>query len=311
VDGTDVRRGRVPEPHANEVGSWRLTVGGWQLAVAQVVSGFSRTVRVRPVNQRMVGKRAALVGTCAVLLCAAPAPIEAQRGGRGNQAAAPPNARATAPIDLTGYWVSLVTDDWRYRMVTPPKGNVDFLPVNAAARRVAESWDPARDEATGEQCKGYGAVGVMRLPGRLQITWENDNTLRIDTDTGTQTRRFSFGAPAPTGAPTWQGYSVAQWEFPGGARGRGAPPQPGAAQLKVVTTRLRPGYLRKNGIPYGANATLTEYFVRLTDDDGTGYMAVTAMVEDPEYLVQPFIRTVQFKKLPDETGWNPTPCSAR
>ena len=70
--------------------------------------------------------------------------------------------------------MSLVTDDWRYRMLTPPKGNVDYLPVTAEARRVADAWDPAKDEAAGEQCKAYGAVGVMRLPGRLHITWEDD-----------------------------------------------------------------------------------------------------------------------------------------
>lgn len=193
-------------------------------------------------------------------------------------------------------------------MLTPPKGNVDFLPLNAEGRRVAEAWDPAKDEAAGEQCKAYGAAGVMRLPGRLHITWENDTTLRIHSDAGSQTRRFHFGGSPPrAGEPSWQGHSIAQWERPGGAVGRA---QQGVGQLKVVTTAMRTGYLRKNGIPYSQNAVLTEYFVRLIDD-GTDYLAVTAFLEDPQYLVQPYIRTVQFKKLPDQTGWNPTPCSAR
>jgi hypothetical protein len=74
---------------------------------------------------------------------------------------------------------------------------------------------------------------------------------------------------------------------------------------------MRPGYLRKNGVPYSQHAVLTEYFVRLTDDDGMEYLAVTAFLEDPQYLIQPYIRTVQFKKLPSQTGWAPTPCSAR
>src|SRR5881396_3990391 len=120
-----------------------------------------------------------------------------------NRGQAPLTGRTAAPFDITGYWVALVTDDWRYRMLTPPKGNVDYLPVNAEGRRIAEAWDPAKDEANGEQCKAYGAPGVMRLPGRLHITWENDNTLRIDTDAGTQTRLLLFGAsPAPGGEPT-------------------------------------------------------------------------------------------------------------
>ena len=257
-------------------------------------------------NSTGLTRRAAILFSTVVLTFSFVPETDAQRGGRG--AGAP--AATGAPIDLTGYWVSLVTDDWRYRMLTPSKGNVDFLPLNAEGRRVADMWDPARDEAAGEQCKGYGAVGVMRQPGRLHITWETDATLRVDTDTGSQTRRFYVGGSPPSGEPSWQGYSIAQWERPGGAIGRA---QQGVGHLKVVTKGMRPGYLRKNGVPYSQNAVLTEYFVRLTDDEdgGAEYLAVTAFLEDPQYLNQPYIRTVQFKKLPNQAGWNPSPCSAR
>lgn len=232
--------------------------------------------------------------------------------GRGGRAGAPAQpaapGQAQSPYDITGYWVALVTDDWRYRMLTPPKGNADYMPVNAEARRVMDTWDPAKDESSGEACRGYGAAGIMRLPGRLHITWENENTLRIDTDTGTQTRRFTFGATEPArGEPTWQGFSTARWQYPAG-RGRGPTP---TGQLVVTTSRMRPGYLRKNGIPYSGNAVLTEYFLRLADDDGQEYLAVTTMVDDPQYLVQPYVKTYQFKKQQDAAGWNPTPCSAR
>jgi hypothetical protein len=239
-----------------------------------------------------------------------PPPAPAGRGqGAGQAPAAAPAGRGQAPYDLTGYWVALVTDDWRYRMLTPPKGNADYIPVNAEARRVMDTWDPARDEASGEACRAYGAGGVMRLPGRLHITWEGDNTLKMDLDAGTQTRRFVFGAPPPAGEPSWQGTSTARWMFPPAGRGgRGAPPQTG--QLVVTTTRMRPGYLRKNGVPYGANATLTEYFIRLVEE-GQEYLAVTTMVEDPQYLVQTYIKTYQYKKQADAAGWNPTPCSAK
>ena len=195
-------------------------------------------------------------------------------------------------------------------MLTPPKGNVDYMPVNADARRVAGEWDPAKDEAAGEACRGYGAGGIMRLPSRLHITWQDANTLKVEIDAGMQTRLFHFGqtqAP-PSEAPSWQGYSRAQWDVPGT---RGAAGAPRDGQLKVVTTRLRPGYLRKNGVPYSGNAMLTEYFVVLTDDDGTQYLAVTTMLEDPQYLTLPWVRTSQFKKQSNAAGWNPTPCSAR
>ena len=77
------------------------------------------------------------------------------------------------------------------------------------------------DEAAGEACKAYGAGNIMRMPGRLHITWQDDNTLKVETDTGMQTRLFHFGRQqAAAGAPDWQGVAIAQWEFAGG-RGRG------------------------------------------------------------------------------------------
>jgi hypothetical protein len=262
--------------------------------------------------------RPGVVVSIAALLILASSELDAQQGqqpaapaGRGaaSQAAAPAvTGRSQAPYDPAGYWVALVTDDWRYRMLTPPKGNADYMPVNAEARRVMDTWDPAKDEASGEACRAYGAAGVMRLPGRLHITWESDNTLKMDLDAGTQTRRFVFGSAPPAAEPSWQGTSTARWMFPPAGRGRGAPAQTG--QLVVTTTRMRPGYLRKNGVPYSANATLTEYYLRLLDE-GQEYLAVTMMVDDPQYLAQPYIKTYQYKKQADATGWNPTPCSAK
>jgi len=244
----------------------------------------------------------------------------AQRG-RGGQPADPPTPRAAAPVDLTGYWVSLVTDDWRWRMVTPPKGDVLYLPVNAEGRRAAEAWDPAKDETAGDQCKGYSAPSIMHLPGRLHVSWQNDSTLVVEADAGTQTRVFHVGERGGAGAdtkaaadavpPSWQGYSIAQWEIDGAGGRRGRPPAgPRRGSLKVVTTKLKPGYVRKNGVPFGANAVLTEYFTTITDE-GVDYLIVTNVLEDPQYLAQPYVRTVQFKRQSDSKGWNPTPCSAR
>ena len=233
-------------------------------------------------------------------------PARGQVPGRG---AGVVNSRTDAPVDLAGYWVSLITDDWRYRMLTPPKGNVDYLPVTPEARRAAEQWDPAKDEAAGEQCRAYGAVGVMRLPGRLHITWESDTVLKLETDAGTQTRRFVFDTEEPAaGPPTWQGASQARWVLP---INRAAGANPAQGELRVRTTHMRPGYIRKNGVPYSADAVLTENYVRLVDDDGTLYLALTQMVEDPVYLAQPVIRTMLFRRQADASGWNPTPCAAQ
>jgi hypothetical protein len=173
------------------------------------------------------------------------------QAGRVDQGGGAPTAQAAAPIDLTGYWVSIVTEDWRFRMLIPGKGDYASVPLNAEAIKVADAWDPAKDEAAGNQCKSYGAAAIMRVPGRVHISWENESTLKIETDAGMQTRLFYFGRPQPPSAqPAWQGSSVAKWEYAGGARG----PQPGegsrGGDLKVVTTHMRPGYLRKNGVPY-------------------------------------------------------------
>jgi hypothetical protein len=230
-------------------------------------------------------------------------PAAAQRGGRGG---APQSGRQAAPIDLSGYWVSVVMEDWKFRMVTPKKGVYETLPLNAEGRRVGDSWDPAKDEAAGEQCRAYGAPNIMRLPGRLHITWQDDNTLKVETDTGTQTRTFHFGAGAqPGGEASWQGYSAAQWEA---GAGRGAVR---TGDLKVVTNNLKAGYVRKNGAPYSKNAVVTEFYDLNTLPNGDVWLTITTKVEDPTYFTRPYLTTTDFKKLPEATGWNPTPCSAK
>lgn len=256
----------------------------------------------------------------------------------GAQPAGPRSARDAAPIDLTGYWVSVVTQDWRWRMVTPAKGDFGSIPITLDAKKVADSWDPAKDEAAGEQCRSYGAPALMAVPTRLRIGWQDENTLEIETDAGTQTRLFRFGPSAlrePQGRPepgrgttssgpsraasrasdsarlgsaaTWQGESRAEWESPREARGA----RPGSGSLKVVTKRLRPGYLRRNGVPYSADAMLTEYWDLATESNGDRWVTLTSTVEDSRYLREPFVTVLQFKKEPDGGKWDPTPCSAR
>src|SRR5579863_2304425 len=237
---------------------------------------------------------------------------------RGEPPGPPPSPRAAARIDISGYWVSLVTEDWRYRQFTPPEGDYESVPINPAGRKLADAWDPAQDEAAGEQCKAYGAAGIMRMPTRLHIFWQDDNTLRLDTDAGSQTRIFYFGTPGSAGGD-WQGISLASWDYPrapitsgfGGIDfGFTSPPPPGGS-LKVLTTKLRPGYLRKNGVPYGAGTVLTEYFDRFDVPGGETLLLVTSEVNDPEYLAQPFWTSTHFKKQNDAAGWNPTPCLTR
>ena len=254
------------------------------------------------------------IGTFSALACAGlvlfftPAPAAAQ--GRGGVPAAPQNPKAQAPIDVTGYWVSIVTEDWRYRMVTPPKGDYASVPLNPAARRVADAWDPAKNEASGDACKAYGAAALMRVPGRVHISWDGETTLDVETDAGTQTRVLRFGTPPSAGPATLQGNSVASWEgLP--PPGRGGIAQAPRGSLKVVTSNLKPGYLRKNGVPYSDKAVVTEYYDVVTEPDGVRWLILQTTVDDPTYLTQPFITSTHFRKQADSAGWSPSPCSAQ
>jgi len=235
------------------------------------------------------------------------------RGGRGPAPAGPPpTPKASAPVDLTGYWVSLVTEDWRYRMTLAPKGDTDGIPLNDAGKAAANAWDPAKDEAAGEQCRAYGAAAIMRMPERLHITWQDDNTLKMDIDAGTQTRILGFN-PSQAKGGEWQGVSQAIWDRPKSRMAVGffAPQGDWGGGLKVTTTKMKPGYLRRNGVPYSANAVLTEYYDRFDVPGGDILMVVSAEVDDPMYMISPFWTSTHYKKQNDATGWNPTPCSSR
>lgn len=239
-----------------------------------------------------------------------------QPPGFGPPPGPPPSPRAAAPVDLTGYWVSLVTEDWRSRMTVPPKGDAESVPLNAEGRKAAQLWDSAKDQASGEQCRAFGVGGIVRQPGRMHITWLDDNTLKAEFDAGTQTRTFYFGAPQSRGGD-WQGISAASWDVPGtimtrGSFGLAMPVGPEAGgSLKVVTTKMKAGYLRKNGIPYSENAVITEYFDRFDIPNGDSLLLVTTEVVDPMYLAAPFWTSTHFKKQNDSAGWNPSPCSTK
>src|SRR5579885_190531 len=270
------------------------------------------TMRVPFLHQRV----APVLTAAAALALFAPFGAQAQFGGPPPAPRGP--AKTIAPIDLPGYWVSIVTEDWRFRMITPPKGDTEGVQLNPAGTRAAAAWDPAKDEAAGKKSKSYGAPAIMRVPGRFHITWVDDNTLKIEADAGTQTRLLHFGtAPPPKEAPSLQGYSQAEWVFAlGGTARRGGEGQPGGVpqrggSLKVTTTNLKAGYLRKNGVPYSANATVTEWWDLLHEPNGSTWVVVKTIVTDPTYLFRPFVTSTNLRKQPDASGWSPSPCEAK
>jgi len=223
--------------------------------------------------------------------------LDAANAGRGRGAPAGKTPKESAPIDLTGYWVSIVSEDWRFRMLTPPKGDhPDFL-LTPAAAKLADAWDPAKDEAEKDHCKAYGAANIMRVPGRFHITWADDRTLKIETDAGMQTRLLKFApVTGPAAPPSRQGTSVAQWE---------------RRALRVETSNLLPGYLQYNGVPHSANLKLLEYFDVITEPGGELWLIDDAVLTDPANLVRSHKRSTHLRKQKDGTGWDPSPCLVR
>ncbi len=232
-----------------------------------------------------------------------------------------------APIDITGNWVSVVTEDWHIRMITPPVGNFDGLPLTARAQEVALAVDLQQVESSGQACRAYGAARIMREPGRLKIFWQDGNTLRIDTDAGQQTRLLSFDDRSAPGAPSLQGQSIAEWQYAGGFDPERAVLNPGqiggrrlilgsalemmGGKLYVETNNLLPSMLRKNGVPLSGETEVKEYFNTLTEPDGTEWLIVTTVVRDPINLLVDHITSTNFQREDDDSKWNPTPCSLR
>jgi hypothetical protein len=221
----------------------------------------------------------------------------------------PKSAREAAPIDLTGQWVSIVNEDWRWRMVTPPKGDYTSVqPLNAEGRRVADTWDEAQDGS----CRAYGAAGLLRMPTRLRIEWDGDSRLVLETDAGMQKRKLEFGDVTEPAAPSLQGVSRARWQLPLPPVGPLGPPPPAprapGGSLEVVTTGLAPGWLRRNGVPYSERTRLTEHFDRFPVPGGAEWLVVTTIVEDPEFLNGRFITSSHFRRETDRSKWDPKPC---
>jgi hypothetical protein len=222
-------------------------------------------------------------------------------------------------------------------MATARKGDYEGVPLNANGRQAADSWDLDADNAAQLQCRAFGVGGIMRQPGRLHIDWEDSNALRIDFDAGTQSRLLNFDpTKSAPGERSIQGHSIAEWQRPPGARGgsvraqigniegpvapggggrgqRGGPPPASSifegGSLKVTSVNFLAGYLRKNGVPYSENASITEYFHRLPQHpNGDVWLHVVTIVEDPEYLSQPFYTSAHFKLESRDDDWNPTIC---
>ncbi|MGH8144573.1 MAG: hypothetical protein ACREU2_18940 [Steroidobacteraceae bacterium] len=246
------------------------------------------------------------------LLAQQPPPKAA--GAAGHAAVPTASARARAPFDPSGYWVSLITQNWRYRMVVPARGDYAGIPINARAKQFADAWSATADIAAGKQCEAYGAPGIMQIPERLQISWQDDDTLRVDTDAGRQVRllHFKHDPSAEKPAPTLQGYSAARWQLFMLSNSFGAVDEASKGRrygsLVVNTDDLLPGLLRKNGVPYGADTKMSEYW-KLFGLGADQWLTISTSVDDPEYLSGPYVYDSIFQREAGASQRDPSPCS--
>jgi hypothetical protein len=284
--------------------------------------------------------------TPGIVIAAAIASLASARTTAQQAQGAPPPAtvaqaaRVAAPIDMTGTWVSVINEDWQWRFVTPIVGDYTGIPLNADGDRLARQWNPDADAKAGQTCKGFGAAGINRLPTRLQISWVDDNTMKLDFDLGTQSRLVYFDKSKAAGARSLQGHAIGEWidlpapgrggavgqppgggragapapaagAAPAGARGGGraaGPAGPRAGGLRIVTTNLLPQYLRQNGVPVSDKAVVTEYLDVVPAPDGSQWLVLKTQVDDPTYLSGWYQVSSNFKKEASAAKWNPTPC---
>ncbi len=231
----------------------------------------------------------------------------AQRDG---PAGPPPSPQEAAPFDMTGYWVSVVTEDWRWRMLVPPVGDLGSIPLNQAGEELANAWMP--DGSDVESCLAFGGAGIIRYPGRLHISWEDEETLRIDFSAGSQTRLLHFNADDSSApAASLQGYTKANWYKERQTRGLGfgGPVRSfEGGNLRTSTSALSTGYLQRNGVPYSDQATVDDFYRVVETPRGERWLIVTSVISDPVYLREEIIWSTNFKYEANGDSWEPTSC---
>ena len=267
-------------------------------------------------------RRARPFGPAVVTWCVFGSSLAAQGPPGGRAGGPPPTGKAGARVDFTGYWVSVVSEDWRWRMITPAKGDYANIPLNAAGRKIADALGSregsGRRRGVPRVCRARDHARARPSADHLAGRQHVEDRHRCRDADATAALHAPNSPPPADGEPTWQGTSIARWEAPPrGLAGNTIPLGLGARAgtdsrtLEVITTRIRPGYLRKNGVPFSAGTTMTEYFDLFKDPDGLDWFVVTSIVRDPQFLNGPWVTTSHFKKEPDGAKWKPSPCAVR
>jgi len=200
-----------------------------------------------------------------------------------------------AQTDFSGEWVTRVHEDYPERIPGPELGDYLGLPINAAARLKADSWDASIQTLPEWQCRPHSADYIWRGPSTFRISKEVDPVTRETIAFHAEWLRsvdrpiYMDGRPHPPewAAHTWAGFSTGKWE---------------GKMLTVTTTHMKEGYMRRNGVARSDRATMVEHWMRHGD-----ILTVMTIVTDPVYLTEPLVRTTDFALEPTQQI-PPYPC---
>ena len=183
-------------------------------------------------------------------------------------------------MDLAGQWGQRFHEDSPERGAGPDIGDYLGLPITDAARMRADSWTAGKWTMPERQCEPHPADYAPRGPSSMRVASTVD-PISQDVITWETTMLWVLPHriiymdgrphPSPNALHTWQGFSTGEWE---------------GDMLKVTTTHLKEGWVRRNGLPRSDRATLVEYFIRHGD-----YLTLVTVVKDPVYLSEPLVRT--------------------
>jgi hypothetical protein len=190
---------------------------------------------------------------------------------------------AFGQIDFSGEWAPRFYEDQPERVPGPELGDYLGLPINAAARMRADTWDASLLTLPEWQCRPHSADYIWRGPSNLTITKEVDPVTREITAFHAVWLRsvdrpvYLDNRPHPPeyANHTWAGFTTAKWD---------------GDMLTTDVTHLKEGYIRRNGVPRSDLATLTEHWMRHED-----FLTVVTIVTDPVYLTEPFIRSTDYQ----------------
>jgi len=201
-------------------------------------------------------------------------------------------------VDLSGVWAPIMHEDATERAAGPEVGDYLGLPINAALRLRADSWDASLLTLPEHQCKPHPSMYGFRGVGNLRIWSDVDdatqNIIKLNTQIQWMEQKREIwmdgrAHPAEYAPHTWQGFSTGEYR---------------QGQLIVRTTHLKAGWIRRNGLVLSDKATFEDRFLRHGD-----VITHVYLIQDPYYLTEPVIKTNGFR-LTNQTALQPYPCES-